>query len=103
VLTKVLPDAMNTEFRRFHHCAVDTINGKKIKSLNEAYKALNPEDMPEFHVIEFFGQGRPLVLETSRIPVAHKRILKAYRIQKDHWLGEPEKATRKPKQKDQVR
>ena len=89
VLTSILPDAINAHFERFKNNVVETINGKKIKSLREAYEALHPEEVPEFHVIEFLGSGRPLVIETNRIAAAQKRIMEKYNIKKDHHLDLP--------------
>lgn len=92
VLTSILPDAINSHFSQFQHSVVDKINGEKIKTLKQAYQALNPEaEAPEFHVIEFIGKGRPLVLETSRIKEAQERILKKYNVPKDHHLELPAK------------
>jgi len=59
VLTDILPDEINTHFDLFRHQAVDEINGKKIRTLKDAYEALqNPAPADGFHVIRFLGEGR---------------------------------------------
>lgn len=90
VLTSILPDSINAHFSKFQHNVIEKINGEEIKTLQQAYEALNPDKMPEFHVIEFIGSGRPLVLESSRIEAAQKRIMEKYAVTKDHYLELPE-------------
>ncbi|MDF1811826.1 MAG: trypsin-like peptidase domain-containing protein [Verrucomicrobiales bacterium] len=91
VLTSILPDEVNTHFSMFEDNVVDKINGVTIKTLQQAYDSLHPEEMPDFHVIEFIGSGRPLVLETDRVEKAHQRILDKYNVTRDHYLEKPEK------------
>ncbi len=90
VLTNILPDAINTNFGSFRHAVVDKVNGKAIKTLQDLYDALHPKERPEFFVIEFVGLGLPLVVESSRVQEADKRIQDTYQIGLESYLGDPE-------------
>lgn len=88
VLTDILPDEINTHFDMFRQQAVDEINGKKIHTLQDAYDALqDPKPADGFHVIRFLGEGRPLVIEASRVAAANQRITEKYSVTLDHRIG----------------
>ena len=89
VLTDILPDEINTHFDLFRHQAVDEINGKKIRTLKDVHEALqNPEPEGGFHVIRFLGEGRPMVIEASRVAAANQRVTEKYSVTEDHRLGD---------------
>ncbi len=94
VLTEVLPDSSNTHLQTYVHQIVDTINGKKIRLLQDAYDALHGEIAEEgredFHVIRLLGEERPLVLKRKSAQLAHERIMSKYNVTVDHFIEEPE-------------
>jgi hypothetical protein len=65
------------------------INGKKIRSLKDVHEALqNPAPEGGFHVIRFLGEGRPMVIEASRVAAANQRVTEKYNVTEDHRLGD---------------
>lgn len=94
ILTEVLPDSSNTHLQPFVQQIVDTINGKKIRLLQDVYDALHSdvaeEGHEEFHVIRLLGEGRPLVLKRDSAEEAHERIMSKYNVSIDHFIEEPE-------------
>ena len=89
ILTDILPDEINTHLGPYQHKVVDEINGKTIRTLRDVYTAFNEaETEGEFHVIRLMGEGRPVVLEKSRIEAAQERIRSQYNVTIDHRLGE---------------
>lgn len=94
ILTEVLPDSSNTHLQPFVQQIVDTINGKKIRLLQDVYDALHSDvaevGHEEFHVIRLLGEGRPLVLKRDSAEGAHKRIMSKYNVSIDHFIEEPE-------------
>lgn len=88
VLTSILPDAINTNFRTFRHSVVDKVNDQPIKTLQDLYDALHPTEMPEFFVFEFVGNSLPLVIEASRVEEANHRIQETYQIGLESYLGD---------------
>ncbi len=94
VLTEVLPDATNTHLQPFKHLVVDSINGKKIRLLQDVFDAfrgdLHEEGHEEFHVIRLVGENRPLVLKRGEAETAHDRIKAQYNVGFDHFIEEPE-------------
>lgn len=78
VISKVLPDPINTYQSRFVNTIVEEINGFKIKTLEDVAEAFKkPSD---FYVIRVVGDPQPLVLEAKAVAAARERILKRYRI-----------------------
>ena len=88
VLTSSLPDAINSSFGGFRHLVVDKVNGKPIKTLQDLYDAIHPHETPEFFVIDFLGQGLPIVIEAAGVEAASRRIREAYGIGLESFLGE---------------
>lgn len=88
VLTTVLPDAINSNFGGFQSSVVDKVNGKAIKTMQDLYDAFHPTETPEYYVIEFLGNGLPLVVEGARVEEAEERIEKTYQVGIDFYLGE---------------
>jgi hypothetical protein len=84
VISKVLPDPINTYQSRFVNTIVEEINGFKIKTLEDVAEAFNkPSD---FYVIRVVGDPQPLVLEAKAVAEARERILKRYRITHEAYL-----------------
>ncbi len=94
VLTEVLPDSSNTHLKPYIQQVIDTINGKKIRLLQDVYDALNgefnEEGHEEYHVIRLLGEERPLVLKRKDAELAHERIMAEYNVSFDHFIEEPE-------------
>ena len=94
ILTEVLPDSSNTHLQPFVQQIVDTINGKKIRLLQDVYDALHSDAAEEghedYHVIRLLGEGRPLVLKRDSAEEAHERIMSKYNVSVDHFIEEPE-------------
>lgn len=89
ILTTILPDSINSQVGSFAKSIVDEVNGKKIRTLQDVYDALNvTDDSREFVTIKCLGQSRPIVFETSRVEPAQKRIIEKYNVIQDHYLGE---------------
>ncbi|MEM7697670.1 MAG: trypsin-like peptidase domain-containing protein [Verrucomicrobiota bacterium] len=94
VLTEVLPDASNTHLRDFTHQVVDSVNGVRIRVLQDLYDAIHgdaaEEGYEDFHVIRLLNEGRPLVLKRKESAIAHQRIMEQYNVGVDHFIEEPE-------------
>lgn len=94
VLTEVLPDATNTHIQAFKHLAVDSINGKKIKLLQDVFDAFHGDFHEKgregFHVVRLIGEERPLVLKRDEAATAHDRIMSQYNVSFDHFIERPE-------------
>ncbi len=93
-LTEVLPDSTNTHLQSYVHKAVDSINGKKIRLLQDVFDALHgdfhEEGKEDFHVIRLQGESRPLVLKRSESKEAHERIKAKYNVGFDHFIERPD-------------
>ncbi len=79
VLNKVLPDPANTYLSDIHDKVVDSINGMKIRSLTDVAEAFARPKGP-FHIIQIDGTTCPLVLKSSEIDDANRRIKEKYDI-----------------------
>lgn len=94
VLTEVLPDSTNTHIQNYKHLVVDSINGKKIRLLQDVYDALHGDASEKgkeaFHVIRLVGEERPLVLKRKDADLAHDRIMAQYNVSFDHFIEKPE-------------
>ncbi len=75
VLTRVENDRLTTRMGGFTGIAVSKVNGQKIKTLRQLHEILNAPNPPEYHVIEFNGGNRPLVIPSAEVPAAQKRIM----------------------------
>ncbi len=84
VISKVLPDPINTYQERFIGTIVDTINGTKVRTLEDVAAIF---DRPaDFYVIRVVGDPQPLVLEAKAVAVARQRILERYKIPQERYL-----------------
>ena len=94
VLTAVLPDSANTHLEAYTQKVVDSINGKKIRTLQDVFDALHgdfaEEGYKDFHVIRCLGEGRPLVMERATAKEAHERIMAKYNVNFDNHIERPE-------------
>jgi S1-C subfamily serine protease len=86
VISKVLPDPINAYQDRFIHTIIDTINGAKIRTLEDLAAAFDKPD--SFFVIRVVGDPQPLVLEAKAVRAARQRILERYRITQERYLGD---------------
>ena len=87
VLTSILPDSINSYFSNFKHSIVDEVNGVKVKTLKDVHNAL-ARDNGDYIIISLLGNGRPIVIERSKVEAAQKRIQEKYNVIKDHYLGD---------------
>lgn len=89
VVTRILPDEINTHLGPYLHKVVDEVNGKTIRTLKDLHKAFfEDESDGDFHVIKLMGEGRPVVIEKSRVEAAQARIEREYGVTKNSLLGE---------------
>lgn len=84
VLSNILSDPVNAYAGEFRQAIVDSINGQKIKTLDDVATAF--EKPAEYYVIEFLGEGRPLVLEARAVAAARDRIRSRYGVTQESNL-----------------
>jgi len=86
VLTNILPDPINSYLAPYRGGIVDSINGKKIHTLEELSQTLAaPADR---FVIDMIGDGPPLVLDPKQVEAARDRIKTRYNVARDQNLQE---------------
>jgi PDZ domain len=85
ILTQILPDAINTHMGSFSGRVVDEVDGLKVRNLKDVADALKKED-GSFFTFKLLGEGRPLVLERSKVPAAHARINAKYGVREDSYI-----------------
>jgi S1-C subfamily serine protease len=78
VLSRVLADQVNKDCDGLHPGIVDSINGKKIRSLVDVKSAFSTPG--NYDVITLMGNGVPIVLKRDEVAKATPRILESYRI-----------------------
>lgn len=84
ILSRILPDPINTYIQNMTHSIIDTINDTKIRTLEDAAKAFQtPSD---YYVIKLLGMGRPIVLERKAVQEARPRILQRYGVISEAYL-----------------
>lgn len=86
VLTKILPDPINTYLKGFVNSIVDKINDKEVGTLEDLSAAF--KEPADYYVIQLLGKGRPIVLERKAVMEARKRILKRYGFIKEEYLDD---------------
>src|SRR5207302_10316582 len=86
LLTNILPDPINTYLAPYRGQIVDSINGKKIRTLDELSKTLR-EPADRF-VIDLIGDGPPLVLDPKQVEGARDRIKTRYSVVREENLQE---------------
>lgn len=79
IINQVLPDPVNTYVSDISFMVVNTINGRKILSLEDVVEAFKyPEG--SYHVIVLDSGGRPIVLEAALMKQANTRIIRQFGI-----------------------
>ena len=86
VISKTLPDPINTYQDRFINTIIDTINDIKVRTLEDVAAAFDKPD--SFFVIRVVGDPQPLVLEAKAVKAARQRILERYGINQERYLGD---------------
>jgi hypothetical protein len=86
VLTNILPDPINTYLAPYRGGIVDSINGKKIHTLDELTQTL--AEPAERFVIDLIGDGPPLVLDPKQVEAARERIKQRYNVVREQNLQE---------------
>lgn len=89
VFTRVLVDSINSGLKEMKYKIVDTVNGRKIRTLADMAAALKQDR--EFHVIELFNGERPIVMKKESLKAAEDRIKKKYQISRMSFLGKEQK------------
>jgi S1-C subfamily serine protease len=86
VLANILPDPINTYLAPYRGGIVDSINGKKIHTLDELSQTFaEPADR---FVIDMIGDGPPLVLDPKQVEAARERIRQRYNVLREQNLQE---------------
>ncbi len=83
MLTRVLPDEVNSRLSSYGNRVVKSVNGVEVKGLAHLYELLYPADESkagEFTVIEMEEGNYPLVFDRKSINDANKRIWASYGI-----------------------
>lgn len=87
ILTRVLTDPVNSYVGDFQGTAIESINGEKITSLQQAHDLLHPEETPEFFVIKCEGIERPIIIPGDKASEASSRTEKNYGISAPFYLN----------------
>lgn len=78
VIGSILPDPVNSYANEFLHAPVESINGERIRSIDDVAAAFaKPVD---YHVVSLLGAERPIVLERNLVEQARPRILERYGV-----------------------
>ncbi len=83
VLTRVMRHAVNSQMALATPAGVESINGRKIRSLADVSQAF-ASNAARFHTIELEGDSGIEALDRARADLAHPEILKQYAIPSDH-------------------
>jgi S1-C subfamily serine protease len=85
LLSGVMSDPINTYVQEFAGNIIESINGKKIRKLDDVAAAF---DAPQgaFHVIDLLGKNRPIVLGVNDAKEAHERVMRRYDVRGDRNL-----------------
>lgn len=86
VLSRVLADEVNKDCDGLRPGIVDTVNGRKIRSLGDLKDAFARDSL--FDVIRLEGKGVPLVLKREEVIKSTPRILDAYGITSPSDIGD---------------
>ncbi len=78
ILSQVLPDPINTFVEAYRNAIVSEVNGHPIKRLDDLAAAF--AETADYYVIKCIGEGRPIVLERSKVEAARERIKTAYNV-----------------------
>jgi hypothetical protein len=81
-----LPHAVNAYAGAYRNGIVETVNGRKVKNLEEVKQALEAQ-RDGFHLVRFAGNEDELVLDAAQARQAHPEILRAYAIAEPEYFG----------------
>ncbi len=85
ILSQVLPDPINTYVENFKNAIVSEVNGHAIKRLDDLAAAF--AEPADYYVIRCIGEGRPIVLERTKVEAARQRIQTAYGVTSEQNLA----------------
>ncbi|MFC1781184.1 PDZ domain-containing protein [Planctomycetota bacterium] len=85
VLSKIMPDEVNAYVYDFRNQVVESINGRKIYSLDDLYTALKQTDEP-FYTIKYLGTNSVLRIDAQTAQLRHKLIIDKYNIPAEAYL-----------------
>ena len=83
LLTRQLPDEVNTRLTNMGRSLVTRVNGVEVKGLTHLHSLLYPaegEERPAYTVIELADAPRPLVIDNAAVDAANSRIAERYNI-----------------------
>jgi S1-C subfamily serine protease len=86
ILTTVLTDAINSHVGGFAGSVVEEINGVKIVRLEDVLGALEKDPDQAYTVVKLLGQGRPIVLDRTKVAGAQVRIMSKYEVREAHYI-----------------
>jgi S1-C subfamily serine protease len=87
VLSEILPDEVNSYASDFRSQPIESINGTRIWSLDDVYKAFARE-VDGFYLIKFMGDNRMLPIDAKKARERHQLILNKYQIPAETRLEE---------------
>jgi hypothetical protein len=89
VLTKRLPDAVNSYATENLFGVVTSVDDQPVSSLRDLASLLE-KGSKEFALIRFHGSDEPLLLRRSEVQSAQERILHTYGVTPKAWFEGPE-------------
>ena len=87
ILTAVESDEVTSNMGGFAGSIINTINGEKVTDIKQAYKLLYETEQPEFTVLEFEDNGRPLALPSAKVDAINQRVMRTNNIPATNFLG----------------
>lgn len=87
VISKILTDPINAYLDKNVNSIVDSINGRKIETLEDISAAF--ADPADYYVIRLLNRGCPIVFESKAVEAARERIMRVYRVPGEEYLGDP--------------
>ncbi|MBK1830303.1 trypsin-like peptidase domain-containing protein [Verrucomicrobiaceae bacterium R5-34] len=88
ILTRMLSDPVTTHVSNHAGRAIESINGEKVTSLEQAHQLLHPTTTPEFFVIKCEGVERPIIVPGNKAKEASERTMRNYGISQAYRLEE---------------
>jgi len=79
VLAEIMSDEINSYAGDFEDRVVESVNGTKIRGLNDVYNAFR-QPINNFHIIKFMDSNRSLVIDAEKSNMRNSGILKKYHI-----------------------
>jgi S1-C subfamily serine protease len=84
VISKILPDSVNSYLDHFVNAIVEKVNDKPIRTMDDLTRAF--DEPSEFYVIRVIGDPQPLVLKAAAITEARERINRRYDVTQERYL-----------------